>query len=67
MRDFLLAQDKPEAAARVIGDAPQTEALLLLRALAGKALGEPDPQLAAQELRARMAVDSIQRRLFTCA
>lgn len=57
--DFLLGQDRPKAAARVIGDAPHTEALLLLRALSGKSSADAASQTAARTLSARLAADGL--------
>lgn len=55
--DFLLAQNRPADAREIIGDAPHTEALLLLRILAADDPGDAAANSAAQELSIRMAID----------
>jgi len=59
--DFLLTQNKPQAAVKVIGSAPRTEALQLLQALSDKAIGASAPSPAAAAMRARMAADAINQ------
>ncbi|MEO1240950.1 MAG: hypothetical protein AAFX54_03495 [Pseudomonadota bacterium] len=59
--DFLLTQNRSEEAREVIGDAPHTEALLLLRILAADDPGDAAADSAAQELSIRMAVDHAER------
>lgn len=55
--DFLIAQDRLAEARDIIGDAPHTEALLLLRVLAATGDGDAAAKNAAQALSIRMAVD----------
>ncbi|MEO1251313.1 MAG: hypothetical protein AAFW81_03070 [Pseudomonadota bacterium] len=55
--NFLLSQGEHARAIHVIGDKPQTEALLVLSALAGLAQDNPTSRDAAEQLRARMTAD----------
>lgn len=55
--DYLISQNDGDAAEKVIGDAPHTEALMLLTAMAGKQSMTAASVNAATELGARLAVD----------
>ncbi|MEO1135836.1 MAG: hypothetical protein AAFW68_04380 [Pseudomonadota bacterium] len=57
--DFLLNENNRAAALEVIGDAPHTEALLLLSALGGNNTNDALSIKSADELSARMASDRI--------
>lgn len=57
--DFLLAQGEHDEAANVIGPTPNTEALLLLSALAGKHEEAGVAMQSASEMSARMAADRV--------
>jgi len=59
--DFLIAQDRLDEARDIIGDAPYTEGLLLLRVLAANADDDAAAKSAAQELSIRMAVDRAEQ------
>lgn len=59
--DFLISQDRRDEAQEVIGDAPHTEALLLLRTLAANTDEDSLAKSAAQELSIRMAVDRAEQ------
>lgn len=59
--DFLITQGRLAEAREIIGDAPHTEALLLLRVLAATADEDAAAKSAAQELSIRMAVDRAEQ------
>lgn len=55
--DFLITQERLAEARGILGDAPHTEALLLLRVLAAGHTSDTVANSAARELSLRMAVD----------